>query len=172
MKIRPAELPPRSVIPWIDTREQNAWQFLNLGAPVVKTLNVADYSFVGGEDYFRIERKSGPDYLGSIFTERFDREMQLIKAFAFHALIVEGSWDWLESGDWRIKANAKAVTGKTLGFIESGVNVILADNRERAQLICERLIYMCARRRYRELRTMLANVIGEEAEMEANDATE
>lgn len=152
----PADYSPRFVRPVIDTREQTLWEFPNLGTPIVKTLNVADVSYLGGECYFRIERKSGPDYLSSIFTERFGKEMQLIKAFPFHALIVEGSWEWLESGEYRIKATAKQVTGKTLGLIESGINVILADNRDRANQIAERLIYMCARRRYMELRTMLA----------------
>jgi len=162
----PAELPPSSIVPIIDTREQMPWVFANLAPPVVKALNLADVSYVGGEHICRLERKSGPDYLGSMFTDRFNLEMERIRVYPCHALIIEGSWQWLESGDWRIKATAKQVTGKTLGFIESGVRVILADNRDRAQQIAERLIYMCARRRWNEARALAANV----AEVEAQEA--
>ncbi len=155
----PAEPPPLGVVPAQDTREQNPWIFANLAAPVIKTLNVGDYSYVGGESICRLERKSGPDYLSSIFTERFNREMEVIRAYPCHALIIEESWEWLESGDYRSKATPQQVTGKTLGFIESGVRVILAGNRERAQQIAERLIYMCARRRWRESRELIRSVL-------------
>ena len=161
----PAEPSPKWLRPVIDTREQSPWEFPNLGEPIVKTVNVADYTYLFGEHLFRVERKSGPDYLSSLFTERFDKEMQLIKAFPTHALIIEGSWEWLESGVYRINASAKSVTGKTLGYIESGVNVILAGTRERAQTICERLMYMSARRRWRELHGMLSGMTAE-AELE------
>lgn len=155
----PAEPPPLGVVPAQDTREQLPWTFANLAAPVIKTLNVGDYSYIGGESICRLERKSGPDYLSSIFTDRFNREMEVIRAYQCHALIIEGSWEWLESGEYRSKATPKQITGKTLGFIESGVRVILAGNRERAQQIAERLIYMCARRRWRESRELISSVL-------------
>jgi ERCC4-type nuclease len=153
-----AALKPIEVGPIIDTREQRPYRFPNLGPPIIRGLSCADYSFVGGEHICRIERKSREDYLSSVFTDRFNREMELIRAFTCHALIVEGSWSWLERGDWRIKATASQVVGKTIGFIEAGVHVVLADDRDRAQQICERLIFMCARRLWRGARELIAHV--------------
>lgn len=154
------ELKPEWIIPVVDTREQTPWELPALGTPIVDGLDLADYSFVGGLDYLRIERKSEADYLGSIFEDRFNREMQLIRAFPCHALIVESSWARLESGQWRSKATPQSVVGKTLGYIEQGVNVILADDRDRAQQIAARLIFISARRRWRELREMFCRMEG------------
>ena len=114
----PAEIFPLAIRPIVDSREQTPWTFPHLGAPIVRGLDIGDYSYVGGERLIRIERKSGPDFLGSIFEERFAREMERIRVFPTHALIIEGSWEWLEAGEWRSKATSAQVTGKLLGFID------------------------------------------------------
>lgn len=160
------EFLPKQVRPLIDTREQLPWSFPELGEATVTTFDVGDYSYAGGECLCRIERKSGPDFLGSIFEERFEREMERIRVYPCHALIIEGSWEWLESGVWRIKATSKQVTGKLLGMIEMGVNVILSETRERAEQIAARLMFISARRRWRELRA-LASSVGTESEVNA-----
>ena len=69
----PAEPDLKQIRPRVDTREQLPYRFPNLGEPIVEALNVGDYSYAGGESLLRIERKSGPDYLGSMFTDRFGR---------------------------------------------------------------------------------------------------
>lgn len=159
----PAELRAELLRPIRDTREQQPYVFPNLGPEIVTTLDLADYSHLGGIHRCRVERKSTPDYLGSIFTDRFNRELSLIRAFECHALVVECDYAFLKTGQWRVKATANQVVGKTIGFIESGVNVIFAGSREAGQEITERLIYMSARRMWERSRELISAIVNQEA---------
>ena len=65
----PAELKPEMVTAIIDTREQLPVDLDPLQS-VVRTLDLADYSWVGGEHICRIERKSLGDLLACVGRER------------------------------------------------------------------------------------------------------
>jgi DNA excision repair protein ERCC-4 len=127
----------RSSVPLIalDTREQLPYEFP--GWPCVrKTLPSGDYSLVGHEHSFAIERKSQNDLLGCIFTERFKAELGRLAGYAHAFLAIESSLYRLarcaEKGFY--KGNPQAV----IGFLQSvpllyGVQVLFLENRETAQ---------------------------------------
>ena len=77
----------------VDTREQSPWLFADLGAEVVRQgLPTGDYCLPGDEYAFVIERKSGPDWLGTIGQgwARFCRQMNRARQMV---IIVEAPLD-------------------------------------------------------------------------------
>lgn len=146
-----AVLKPSEIIAIVDTREINAWDLSPL-AHEVATLETGDYSVKGLEHVIRIERKSESDLLSCVGgeRERFEREIQRLLGFPSRALIVESSWTRVESGDWRSKVTSNAVIGSLLGWMALGLPIILADNHQHAALYARRLLFIVARRRYKE----------------------
>ena len=90
----------------IDTREQAPWSFRNIrgdarerGATVVvptqrMILRTGDYSIVGFESQFCIERKSKEDLYQTLIyeRERFERELVRMAAMPLAFVVVECSW--------------------------------------------------------------------------------
>ena len=152
----PADLQPCEVVAIVDTREQAPFDLHPLQM-VEGTLSTGDYSFRGGEDICRIERKSIADLVACCGRERerFEREVERLFAFPSRALIIEGSWDDIERGDWRAQISPKAVAQSLLSWITRGLPVVLPGNRERAADYTARLIYLTARRQYRSCRAMV-----------------
>jgi len=155
----PAELPPENVTAMVDTREQIPLKLSPLRS-IDATLVTGDYSVQGLRDVVAIERKSLPDLLACVGTDRdrFDREVQRLLAYPVRALVVEASWEDLERGEWQSKVTSAAVIGSVVGWIALGLPVILAGDHERAGRYTSRLLYTAARRRWRECRE-LAGVV-------------
>lgn len=119
----------------IDTREQLPYEFP--GWPCIhKALPSGDYSLVGFEHSFAIERKSQSDLLGCIFTKRFKAELERLAGYTHAFLAIESNLYRLarcaEKGFY--KGNPQAV----IGFLQSipllyGVQVLLLDDRQTAQ---------------------------------------
>lgn len=147
------ELRPEHVVAIIDTREQIPLDVSPLGTEV-GTLATGDYSVKGLENVVAVERKSLTDLLGCIGTERerFEREIQRMLAYPTRAVIVESTWFEVEAGGWRSKVTPAAAIGSLLGWIASGVPIILAGDHERAGRYVSRLLFTAARRRWREAR--------------------
>jgi len=160
----PADLPPSAVVPLIDTREQLPLDLPSLAPPVITTLATGDYSVSGLEHVVAIERKSLEDLLGCIGQERerFDREVQRLLAYPVRALVIESGWQALERGEWRSKVTPQAAVGSVLGWIASGLPVVMCYTHERAGKYVARLLYTAARRRWREARELVARVQGDE----------
>ncbi len=117
-----SELDPSSIVAIIDTREQLPLDLDPLGTEV-GTLETGDYSIKGLEHVVRIERKSLEDLLGCVGRdrERFDREVQRLNAYPVRVLVVESTWQDIESGLWqRSKVTPEAVIGSLLGWQASG----------------------------------------------------
>lgn len=77
----------------IDTREQDPWDF-GATVPTVRAgLETGDYSLLGSEQDFAIERKSISDAFGTIVRERdrFEREIQRMARMKFAAILVEAT---------------------------------------------------------------------------------
>ena len=75
-----------------DSREQNPFQFQGYPAVVnAGTLASGDYSLHGFENRIAIERKSMPDLIACLSTERerFQRELQRLKAVDAACVIIE-----------------------------------------------------------------------------------
>lgn len=102
----------------VDSREQNPLVFSRLQS-VRGTLQTGDYSVVGLEELFAIERKSIPD-LGCCMgenRERFERELHRLRGFRFKRLLIVGTEDDLLAGRYRSAIKPQAVMA-TLGAFE------------------------------------------------------
>ena len=151
---------PEQVTAIIDSREQNP---LNLEPLQVEigTLATGDYSVKGLEHVVSIERKSMPDLIGCVGVnrERFDREVQRLLAYSVRCLVVEGMWSDLECGEWRSQVTPAAALGSVLGWVASGLPVIMAGNHNHAGRYVSRMLFIAARRRWREARALVENVM-------------
>jgi len=154
-----AELLPEHIVAIVDSREQMPFDLSPLRT-VVDGLATADYSVRGLESHIAIERKSLEDLIGCIGVERdrFERELSRLLAYPVRAVIVEASWDDLEAGNWRSKVTPASAVGSVLGWISSGVPFILAGNRDRAAKYTAKMLYLTARRKYRENRALVESI--------------
>ena len=161
----PADLNPQDIVAVVDTREQLPWDLAPLRMQP-GTLATGDYSVFGLESVVAIERKSLSDFLACCGTERerFDREIQRLLGYQVRAVVVEADWPMLESGDWRSKIKPASVIGSVLSWTAAGVPVLLAGTRERSAQCVSRMLYLAARRRWREARTLVAGVIDPHAD--------
>src|SRR3990167_7980076 len=123
------DLTPGDITALIDTREQTPLDLSPLKTERA-TLTTGDYSVRGLEQEIAIERKSMPDLLGVVGRDRarFDREVKRLLAYPTRALVIEGSWREIESGNWRSSIPPQTVLGSILGWIAYGLPVIMAGN--------------------------------------------
>ena len=158
----PANLKPENLIAVIDTREQLPLDLSPLRVERA-TLTTGDYSVRGLEHVVAIERKSLGDLLSCIGMERqrFEKEVQRLLAFSTRALVVEATWQQIEAGEWRSKIKPQAALGSLLGWVAAGLPIIMAGDHERAGRYVSRLLYTAARRRWREARSLVAEVLQE-----------
>lgn len=99
----------------VDTREQRAlsfecWPDIEV---VGAKLEAGDYSIVGYEDRFTLERKSISDLVGSLTSgrDRFRREMERLSDYEFKAVLVEGAMLTVAAGRYRSKASPESILG-------------------------------------------------------------
>lgn len=158
----PAELRPDQVVAVVDTREQIPLDLAPL-ATITGTLATGDYSVLGLEHVVAIERKGLGDLLSCVGVERerFDREVQRLLGYPVRALVVESTWAELEGGEWRSQVTSAAAIGSLLGWIASGLPVVMAGGHERAGRYVSRLLFTAARRRWREARALAGKLVGE-----------
>jgi ERCC4-type nuclease len=159
----PAELQPEAITVIVDSREQCPLDLSPLRTET-GTLATGDYSIKGLEQIVAIERKSLADLVACVGVERerFDREVQRLLAYPVRALVVSATWHDLEAGQWRSNVTASAATGSLLGWIAAGLPVVMAGNHERAGRFVSRMLYIAARRRWREARALVAGVVEEQ----------
>jgi ERCC4-type nuclease len=162
-------LQPSDVCGIVDSREQLPLNLEPLRT-VAGTLCTGDYSVRGLEHVVRIERKSLPDLVGCVGRERerFEREVQRLLAFPIRVLVVEASWDQVESHNeaspqWRGRITSSQVVGSLIGWQVAGLSVHLVGDHQRAGQHVARLLFTIAKRRWRELRTMAASMGTENA---------
>ena len=149
----PAKLDPSSVVCIVDSREQTPLDLSPLSVEV-GTLQSGDYALKGCDE-IRIERKSLPDLVACVGSERerFEREVERLLAFRVRILLIESTWQAIELGGWRGKVSVESVIGSLLGWQARGLSVHMAVDHDRAGKHAARLLYTVARRRYAELRT-------------------
>ena len=76
------------------------------------TLTSGDYSILGAEELFAIERKTIADLVGCCSGDnraRFERELHRLRGFDFARLLVIGSPDALSSGHYRSAVSPASV---------------------------------------------------------------
>jgi len=116
-------------------------------------LSTGDYSVLGLESIVALERKSLPDLIScvGINRERFEKEIQRLLAYETRAIIVESTWSALELGEWRGQITPSQALGSVLGWIARGIPIIMAGTPAEAGKFASRLLFLAARRRWREL---------------------
>lgn len=126
------DTPPPIVV--IDTREQLPYTFPNTWpAPMVKALKTGDYSILGLENQFTIERKSLDDLLGCIFAPRFEKELERLAEFHRAFLLIESNLYGMGQSPF-YRGNPTSVASKLQSIsIRYGVHVLFAGNRDLAQ---------------------------------------
>ncbi len=101
----------------VDTREQLPLSFTRLQS-IRGTLNTGDYSAVGIEDHFTVEKKT-IDELPGIFTsdrDRFSRECCRLRGYRFKRLLIVGTRQDIEAGRYRSKITPKAILNSLSAF--------------------------------------------------------
>jgi ERCC4-type nuclease len=134
----PADLKPTIII---DTREQTPLSFT--GLPSIRgTLQSGDYSLLGCEDSFAVERKTIADFVGCCIgdnRERFERELHRLRGFQFKRLLIIGSAAEVERHRYVSKIPPASVLGSLAAWeVRYDVPVIWMATAEAAALAIER----------------------------------
>ncbi len=132
----------------VDTREQTPLRFARLDAQP-GTLQTGDYSFAGGEEHLAIERKSVADLVGCCMgesRERFFRELHRLRGFGFRRLLIVGTRQAIETGQYRSAIKPRSVLA-TLAAIEArfDVPVVFHSDPEAAAWQVEEWVWWYAR---------------------------
>jgi len=156
----PAELNPEDVVAVVDTREQLPLDLAPLQT-VIGTLQTGDYSVRGLESQIAIERKSLGDFLACVGTERerFEACVQRLLGYPTRAIVIESTWAEIEAGNWRSKVTASAAVGSLMGWMAAGVPVVMCGDHDRAGRFASRMLFITARRRWREARALVDGVM-------------
>jgi hypothetical protein len=80
-----------------DSREKQGWTFAtsaSCSGTDVRRLETGDYTIVGWESAFVVERKASiTEYAGNLFEPRFERELVRLDSFAHPYLFLEFEYD-------------------------------------------------------------------------------
>jgi DNA excision repair protein ERCC-4 len=163
-----AELEGTDIVAEIDTREQWPWPLTPLRT-ISKARQTGDYGLAAAPDYVALERKSLNDLICCCTSERerFEREVERLRAFPIRFLIVESSWQEIEAGAWRSSAKPNVLIGSLLSWACGGLPFILADNHERASQFAARILFQAARKKWRECREFAAGIMDHPTELVA-----
>ena len=159
------ELEPGDVTIVCDNREQLPFTLDPLKM-IRGTLPTGDYGIMGLEHVAVVERKSVADLIGCMGSgrDRFERELKRLLAYETRAIVVEGSWSSIELKQYRGDIHPNAAMGAIIGWIAMGIPILFCGDRERAQTFTARLLFIAARRRWREAQLFIPTlkIAGEE----------
>lgn len=130
------ELEPQVII---DTREQTPLAFTHLSF-TTGTLQSGDYSAVGLEEVFCVERKTVADLAGSLTRERvrFMKEMHRLRGFHNAYLLIIGSELETASLVAKGRANVKQIHNSLLAIqARYGVHIVWVNTPEEAAVLVE-----------------------------------
>ncbi len=130
----------------IDTREQDPLPIARYPSARA-TLNSGDYSFAGGEHLLAVERKTIPDLVRSLTTERerFTRELERLRGYRFARLLVIGWPGQIEQGHYRSKTPPKAILHSLYSLEAKFVPVCWAPTPQEGAELVERWVFWFAR---------------------------
>lgn len=140
----------------VDSREQNALPFAHFPTERA-TLPTGDYTAKGIEQSFSVERKSIGDLIGSLThdRDRFTRELDRLRGYAFRRLLVIGSRSEIEAHRYRSKATPAAILGSLWTFeVRFNVPVVFSSTPEEGAEQVERWAFYALRERMKEASTL------------------
>ena len=148
--------PPLRVI--VDSREQAPFTFSGYPAVVeVATLASGDYSLAGFESRIAIERKSLPDLVACLGTERerFTRELVRLRGFDAAAVVIEQPQAALRLGHYRAQMNPQSAWQSLLAFTQRyRIPFLFCDSRANAEQVTFDLLRHFHNDRRRELQAL------------------
>lgn len=131
----------------IDTREQLPLPISRL--PWIRSgLTSGDYSVLGLEHLFAVERKSIPDLVAcccSSERDRFERELERLRGYQFSRLLIVGSREDIENHNYRSSAKPKAVLHSLASFEARYIPVVFSPDPRAAAEQVERWAYWFSR---------------------------
>lgn len=146
------KLRPEDITAVIDTREQTPLVLAPLKVEY-GTLKTGDYSVLGLESKICIERKALQDMIMCCGKERdrFERELDRMKAFKYRAIAVEGDWSQIEMKTYRGTMHPNAIMGTLLAWAMSAqVPIMMLGSHERCGRFVSRMLYIAAQREHRK----------------------
>ena len=132
----------------IDSREQ--WPIPIRRLPTIRGgLYSGDYSISGMENVFAIERKSIPDLVSCCAgsnRERLEHELHRLRGYRFKRLLIIGTQEQIERGDYRSQIKPASVMGSLAAWeIRFDIPVVWAPTPENAAAIVEKWAWYFAR---------------------------
>jgi hypothetical protein len=165
----PAKLDHAGMIGWLDTRElpieQHPWTPHLPFTLERHTLPFGDFTLPGPLSKRLIfERKAKNDYIACVGRERdrFSKVIQAMRGYEWPFLIIEASWLDLETANWPGEITSSQAIGTLHGWQADGINVVLAENAERAAKIVARLSFTIVRRVYESAREIIGACFAQE----------
>ena len=142
----------------VDTREQTPLKFTRLRA-VERALFTGDYSIVGLEESFAVERKSLDDIANCCLSsnrDRFERELHRLRGYQFKRLVIVGRRGKIEVQRYHSRIAPKAVLA-TLGAFEIRylAPVVFCSTPEEAATAIERWFWWFAREVVKDANSLL-----------------
>ena len=128
-----------------DSREQQPLDrhFSEDVVVIVETMPEGDYTTPPLRGIAAIERKSVADLVASLTwqRERFKRELERLRSYAFKAIVIEGSMAEITAGAYRSKAHPNSIVGSLCAlFVDYDCPVVFADTPKGAATIVEKLL--------------------------------
>lgn len=142
----------------IDTREQAPLPFQRL-TTIRGTLATGDYSFAGGQELFAVERKTLSDLIGccTASRERFERELHRLRGYRFKRLLIVGTRQEIERGEYRSNIRPAAVLHSLAAWeCRYDVPVVFEPTPEAAGARVEAWAFWFARELIEHTRSILA----------------
>lgn len=152
------ELADLSPVIVTDTREQTPLRFTRLQS-VNLALDAGDYSFVGGERTFAVERKTVQDLVGCCTganRERFERELVRLRGYRFKRLLIVGTPGEVTAQHYRGRVSPTAVLHTLNAFeVRYDLPVVWIATPEAAATQIENWIWWYARELVKTANAML-----------------
>lgn len=124
----------------VDSREQDPLRFTRF--PSIRgTLSTGDYSVCGVEHLFAVERKSIADLVGCCMgesRERFERELHRLRGYRFKRLLMVGTVQEIERGNYRSNIRPASVLASLSAWeVRYDVPPVFADTPGAAAALVE-----------------------------------
>jgi hypothetical protein len=108
----------------------------------------------------------------------WDKQFKRMLGYPCRALVIESTWPKIEAGEWRFikgkgrrKITPQSIRGSLLGVIEMGIPVIMCGDHKECGRVVARLLFISARRRWRELQPFGLLVLEEKERLSENQTT-
>lgn len=131
----------------IDSREQCPFVFSRL--PSIRgCLQTGDYSFLGGQELFAVERKSIADLITCVMgenRERLERELHRLRGFRFARLLVVGDQGQITRQEYRSNVSPRSILNSLHAWEARYIPVVWTPDPESAARQVESWVYWFAR---------------------------